>query len=237
MNDNTIKTLIALIPLAIIVLLLMFLLSKKDEVKVTEVIASDDDPVLKQISGFRTKMIDEILHVFAQVWNTSVENMQVDGALTDWNNSLISIFYDNYTIRLYINWKSNKIRISFLLAEVGKDIFLKEKTVRFSHHTVDYAKLLILLQKWHNEALNTLYDDENDLIISCVETAKEIVLKEENTNEKAIEMMLDVWEHANPARDKKHIQSSIADYIKLVVFILKFYPEKFLDRIKKLQDK
>ena len=109
--------------LIVLILLVVFisgrLLSTKFSVE-QEVVTSEDDPYLKMIAQIREDTINQIIASICMAWNINQDDLDVLVSNADVNSNLTVISCNDILFRIYSNWNSRKIRVTFSFYPLGE---------------------------------------------------------------------------------------------------------------------
>ena len=95
-----------------------------------ELVTSEDDPYLKLIAQIREDTINQIIASICMAWNINQDDLDVLVSSADVNSNLTVVSCNDIMFRIYSNWNSHKIRVTFNFYPLGQKYRRVSKTYK-----------------------------------------------------------------------------------------------------------
>jgi len=207
--------------------------------EVTEVITNEDDPYLKQIRSFRQTLVENIVSTLGMVWFVSPADIHFKVELTDWNNNLITIVYQNHLIRCYIDWKAKRMKVVYSFRNDCYK-FAKSKNFRLKNNAINLEAFSSWITNIYKTILLNAWPTVDDQAADCIMQGKQMAEDENLTLDDFNDMVFEVWQNYVIHSNKKEIESDLISFAKLTAFVMRNCPEqlkKFVEQHKKINSK
>lgn len=143
------------------------------------------------------------------------------------NQDIVEILFDNFSYRLYCDWKKERITIQYIFHDTALEShFISNKCVFKAHqHFFDFCAIEEKIREWYFEWTNKIYKNDEQLFVSCIAAAKGLVDSEKST-EDFERMLLQTWDNINFSEKTEQRDIDAANFTRLTAYILHTYPNK-----------
>ena len=227
--------------LIVLILLVVFisgrLLSTKFSVK-QEFVTSEDDPYLKLIAQIREDTINQIIASICMAWNISQDDLDVLVSNADVNSNLTVISCNDILFRIYSNWNSRKIRVTFSFYPLGQKYRRVSKTykAKMKNGFVNFEKLDAKLLEWSYMYLKLLHKDLDEEMENCIVSGLSIAAKPEVTDETILNGVFQLRDEFNIRKKPKENFIDAKNFINLTAFLYRNHKEEFINFLESYAD-
>lgn len=227
--------------LIVLILLVMFisgrLLSTKFSVK-QEIITSEDDPYLKLIAQIREDTINQIIASICMAWNVNQDDLDVLVSNADVNSNLTVISCNDILFRIYSNWNSRKIRVTFNFYPLGQKYRRVSKTykAKMKNGFVNFEKLDEKLLEWSYMYLKLLHKDLDEEMENCIMSGLSIAAKPEIDDETILNGVFQLRDEFNIRKKPKENFIDAKNFINLTAFLYRNHKEEFINFLESYAD-
>lgn len=233
MNWNTSGPLIGLGAVLLIAIIWVVASRRSQGPMQMQMVSSEDDPTLQEISKQRTALISEIIAVFSAVWCPEKEKLFVQSSNTDWNRNIVTVIYENKMARLYCDWEGGTVNVAVCFKYDSQE---KTHSMRLSvkKGLPKLNKLQTALTKWTLEleppekgpaAVNPM------MLAVCVGLAEKMVAR--CTDPENLQWLFSYWTSVIPNMETTEDLSrpEVATFIRLTSILQRYWPEQFKEYI------
>lgn len=208
------------------------------EMVTTEIVTSENDPVLAAEAERRTQVVNQIINQASYYWAIPEEELEkqpsVQAATTFNDKTYITVAYNNFCLGLYINWRFNIIKADASVIINSEVVFRKTRwfTCGRTLNTKSWSKLLIAMFN----AENPLTQDD----IYHLPRAMEELLKQKG-NIDTLEPFFDAYLALMERLAKHpHDRALRSMYYSISRYIMQYHGKEFRDYLgveEKSEDK
>ena len=227
--------------LIVLILLVVFisgrLLSTKFSVK-QEFVTSEDDPYLKLIAQIREDTINQIIASICMAWNINQDDLDVLVSNADVNSNLTVISCNDILFRIYSNWNSRKIRVTFSFYPLGQKYRRVSKTykAKMKNGFVNFEKLDAKLLEWSYMYLKLLHKDLDEEMENCIVSGLSIAAKPEVADETILNGVFQLRDEFNIRKKPKENFIDAKNFINLTAFLYRNHKEEFINFLESYAD-
>lgn len=227
--------------LIVLILLVVFisgrLLSTKFSVK-QEIVTSEDDPYLKLIAQIREDTINQIITSICMAWNINQDDLDVLVSNADVNSNLTVISCNDMLFRIYSNWNSRKIRVTFSFYPLGQKYRRVSKTykAKMKNGFVNFEKLDAKLLEWSYMYLKLLHKDLDEEMENCIMSGLSIAAKPEVDDETILNGVFQLRDEFNIRKKPKENFIDAKNFINLTAFLYRNHKEEFINFLESYAD-
>ena len=227
--------------LIVLILLVVFisgrLLSTKFSVK-QEFVTSEDDPYLKLIAQIREDTINQIITSICMAWNINQDDLEVLVSNADVNSNLTVISCNDILFRIYSNWNSRKIRVTFSFYPLGQKYRRVSKTykAKMKNGFVNFEKLDAKLLEWSYMYLKLLHKDLDEEMENCIMSGLSIAVKPEVDDKTILNGVFQLRDEFNIRKKPKENFIDAKNFINLTAFLYRNHKEEFINFLESYAD-
>ncbi len=227
--------------LIVFILLITFifgrLLSTKFSVE-KEVVTSEDDPYLKLIAQIREDTINQIIASICMAWNINQDDLDVLVSSADVNSNLTVISCNDILFRIYSNWNSRKIRVTFSFYPLGQKYRRVSKTykAKMKNGFVNFEKLDAKLLEWSYMYLKLLHKDLDEEMENCIVSGLSIAAKSDVPDETILNGVFQLRDEFNIRKKPKENFIDAKNFINLTAFLYRNHKEEFIKFLESYAD-
>lgn len=240
MRDNTAITIIlAFVVLVFIIYLVYKIFWAPQDDGQLEVVSSENDPFMKQVSEFRNTFATNLMSCLGMVWFISPQEIASRADLTDWNSNLFTIVHQNHLVRCYINWKKGLVKVSYSFHNDCYE-FVKSKNFRLKNHTINFEKFTDWAMDIYRTILLNAWPSTDDQAAECIAQGRDMATDEKLIDVDFDDMVFEVWRDFIIHTNKKEIEKDLVSFSKLTAYVVRYCPEqlkKFVEEHKKINSK
>lgn len=237
MDDTAKKVLLCGLGISIGLLLMWIirhLLSHNEQVEQVQMVSSEEDPMLQEISKQRTALISEIMAVFSAVWCPEKDKLFVQSSNTDWNRNIVTIIYENKMARLYCDWEGGIVKATVCFKS---DDHEKTHSMRLSVRKglPQLNKLQTALTKW------TAKFDADQLpstispamLLATIQIAGKMAAH--STDEEQLQWLFDYWTSQMPNMEatEDFARPEVSTFVRFTSILQHYWPKQFTEYIAK----
>ena len=236
MTDNILKSI-----LIIFVMIVIFLQGRiifKNNTTQQEFVTSEDDPYLKLIAQIREDTIKQIIASICMAWNINQDDLDVLVSSADVNSNLTVVSYNDIMFRIYSNWNSSKIRVTFNFYPLGQKYRRVSKTykAKMKNGFVNFEKLDAKLLEWSYMYLKLLHKDLDEEMENCIVSGLSIAAKSDVPDEKILNGLFQLRDEFNIRKKPKENFIDAKNFINLTGFLYRNHKEEFINFLESYAD-
>lgn len=227
--------------LIVLILLVVFisgrLLSTKFSAK-QEFVTSEDDPYLKLIAQIREDTINQIIASICMAWNINQDDLDILISNADVNSNLTVVSCNDIMFRIYSNWNSRKIRVTFNFCPLGQKYRRVSKTykAKMKNGFVNFEKLDAKLLEWSYMYLKLLHKDLDEEMENCIMSGLSIAVKPEVDDETILNGVFQLRDEFNIRKKPKENFIDAKNFINLTAFLYRNHKEEFINFLESYAD-
>lgn len=203
-----------------------------------EVVTSEDDPYLKLIAQIREDTINQIIASICMAWNINQDDLDVLVSNADVNSNLTVVSCNDILFRIYSNWNSRKIRVTFNFYPLGQKYRHVSKTykAKMKNGFVNFEKLDAKLLEWSYMYLKLLHKDLDEEMENCIVSGLSIAAKSEVADETILNGVFQLRDEFNIRKKPKENFIDAKNFINLTAFLYRNHKEEFIKFLESYAD-
>ena len=203
-----------------------------------EIVTSEDDSYLKLIARIREDTINQIITSICMAWNINQDDLDVLVSNADVNSNLTVISCNNILFRIYSNWNSRKIRVTFNFYPLGQKYRRVSKTykAKMKNGFVNFEKLDAKLLEWSYMYLKLLHKDLDEEMENCIMSGLSIAAKSDVPDETILNGLFQLRDEFNIRKKPKENFIDAKNFINLTAFLYRNHKEEFINFLESYAD-
>lgn len=203
-----------------------------------EFVTSEDDPYLKLIAQIREDTINQIIASICMAWNINQDDLDVLVSNADVNSNLTVISCNDILFRIYSNWNSRKIRVTFSFYPLGQKYRRVSKTykAKMKNGFVNFEKLDAKLLEWSYTYFKLLHKDLDEEMENCIMSGLSIAVKPEVDDETILNGIFQLRDEFNIRKKSKENFIDAKNFINLTAFLYRNHKEEFINFLESYAD-
>lgn len=203
-----------------------------------EIITSEDDPYLKLIAQIREDTINQIIASICIAWNINQDDLDVLISNADVNSNLTVVSCNDIMFRIYSNWNSRKIRVTFNFCPLGQKYRRVSKTykAKMKNGFVNFEKLDAKLLEWSYMYLKLLHKDIDEEMENCIMSGLSIAAKTDVPDETILNGLFQLRDEFNIRKKPKENFIDAKNFINLTAFLYRNHKEEFINFLESYAD-
>ena len=203
-----------------------------------EVVTSEDDPYLKLVAQIREDTINQIIASICMAWNINQDDLDVLVSNADVNSNLTVVSCNDIMFRIYSNWNSRKIRITFNFYPLGQKYRRVSKTykAKMKNGFVNFEKLDAKLLEWSYMYLKLLHKDLDEEMENCIVSGLSIAAKSDVPDETILNGLFQLRDEFNIRKKPKENFIDAKNFINLTAFLYRNHKEEFINFLESYAD-
>ena len=236
MTDNILKSM--LIILVMIVIFIQGRIISKNASVEKEFVTSEDDPYLKLIAQIREDTINQIIASICMAWNINQDDLDVLVSSADVNSNLTVVSCNDIMFRIYSNWNSRKIRVTFNFYPLGQKYRRVSKTykAKMKNGFVNFEKLDAKLLEWSYMYFKLLHKDLDEEMENCIMSGLSIAAKSDVPDETILNGLFQLRDEFNIRKKPKENFIDAKNFINLTAFLYRNHKEEFINFLESYAD-
>ena len=227
--------------LIVAMLLITFISGRIFSTKVSvekEFVTSEDDPYLKLIAQIREDTINQIIASICMAWNINQDDLDVLVSNADVNSNLTVVSCNDIMFRIYSNWNSRKIRVTFNFYPLGQKYRRVSKTykAKMKNGFVNFEKLDAKLLERSYMYLKLLHKDLDEEMENCIVSGLSIAAKSDVPDEKILNGLFQLRDEFNIRKKPKENFIDAKNFINLTAFLYRNHKEEFINFLESYAD-
>ena len=201
-------------------------------------VTSEDDPYLKLIAQIREDTINQIIASICMAWNINQDDLDVLVSNADVNSNLTVVSCNDIMFRIYSNWNSRKIRVTFNFCPLGQKYRRVSKTykAKMKNGFVNFEKLDAKLLEWSYMYLKLLHKDLDEEMENCIVSGLSIAAKSDVPDETILNGLFQLRDEFNIRKKPKENFIDAKNFINLTAFLYRNHKEKFINFLESYAD-
>ena len=227
--------------LIVAMLLITFISGRIFSTKVSvekEFVTSEDDPYLKLIAQIREDTIKQIIASICLAWNINQNDLDVLVSNADVNSNLTVVSCNDIMFRIYSNWNSRKIRVTFNFYPLGQKYRRVSKTykAKMKNGFVNFEKLDAKLLERSYMYLKLLHKDLDEEMENCIVSGLSIAAKSDVPDETILNGLFQLRDEFNIRKKPKENFIDAKNFINLTAFLYRNHKEEFINFLESYAD-
>ena len=227
--------------LIVAMLLITFISGRIFSTKVSvekEIITNEDDPYLKLVAQIREDTINQIIASICMAWNINQDDLDVLVSNADVNSNLTVISCNDIMFRIYSNWNSRKIIVTFNFYPLGQKYRRVSKTykAKMKNGFVNFEKLDAKLLEWSYMYLKLLHKDLDEEMENCIMSGLSIAAKSDVPDETILNGLFQLRDEFNIRKKPKENFIDAKNFINLTAFLYRNHKEEFINFLESYAD-
>ena len=227
--------------LIVAMLLITFISGRIFSTKVSvekEFVTSEDDPYLKLIAQIREDTINQIIASICMAWNINQDDLDVLVSNADVNSNLTVVSCNDIMFRIYSNWNSRKIRVTFNFYPLGQKYRRVSKTykAKMKNGFVNFEKLDAKLLERSYMYLKLLHKDLDEEMENCIVSGLSIAAKSDVPDETILNGLFQLRDEFNIRKKPKENFIDAKNFINLTAFLYRNHKEEFINFLESYAD-
>ena len=227
--------------LIVAMLLITFISGRIFSTKVSvekEFVTSEDDPYLKLIAQIREDTINQIIASICMAWNINQDDLDVLVSNADVNSNLTVVSCNDIMFRIYSNWNSRKIRVTFNFYPLGQKYRRVSKTykAKMKNGFVNFEKLDAKLLERSYMYLKLLHKDLDEEMENCIVSGLSIAAKSDVPDETILNGLFQLRDEFNIRKKPKENLIDAKNFINLTAFLYRNHKEEFINFLESYAD-
>lgn len=203
-----------------------------------EVVTSEDDPYLKLVAQIREDTINQIIASICMAWNINQDDLDVLISNADVNSNLTVVSCNDIMFRIYSNWNSRKIRVTFNFCPLGQKYRRVSKTykAKMKNGFINFEKLDAKLLEWSYMYLKLLHKDLDEEMENCIVSGLSIAAKSDVPDETILNGLFQLRDEFNIRKKPKENFIDAKNFINLTAFLYRNHKEEFINFLESYAD-